>query len=467
MAGVFVVDDLSLLRELEALVLLPEEEREWQDQSLGETRRVVVSDCRLEEWPDLRFPAAEHLTVSFNLLSDIRFVESSKQLIHLDISHNRVTSLDALSSLTLLETLRFQNNQVRSLQPLSALTSLKEMNAEYNQIPWTEFQTVSNFRQLKILNTSHNTSCDSQEDFSVFVRLLSPSLVFLNGKFVENMSIDDQRATSIREMYDKAMIDSSKLVTASSSKGSECLQSQNKGRLAKELKKSSSVGAVSKQKSLVSTRLSNAISQSQIHLPATPMQEYSQTVKFGRGDFAPLALGIDSVGCGFLRWSRKSTLLAIEFNEITFHANYRMGSVAVDMISGVGTVFDQHGRVLLRVDTPIAYVIDALTNDVTHEFHRDKCTAENFQYKHDNLSILFDPNLWDLEVIVRLDIAVVSCSSQTGMRLRKKKESWRKRKQESTDPPVSELENLRAGAQSVVSELTELDSLLKNMFLGR
>ena len=469
MAGIFIVDDLPALSELVDLSSRPLEEPEWLGERLSEIRRVVICDCRLRDWPGLLFPEAAYLNVSFNQLSDARFLSTFRKLIHVDISHNQITHLDALASLTQVETLKLQNNRVDSLRPLLHLVLLKELNAEYNRLPWTEFQIISHFRQLKILNTSHNRSCDAQEFFPSFIFLNCPSLVFFNGNVVQAVDIDDQRATSIKETYDKAVLDiSHPRVTSRSVSEAELVPQERGGRFG--VKRSSSEAAVARHRearSLVSKRLAEAVSRGYERFPVIPSNEFSEVIRYGRGDHAPIAMGISADGYGFVRWSSKALTRAIEYEDNRLLANYRNGTVAMDVVEGAGRVFDERGRVLLRLDPRSAYIVDQLTNDTLQTFICGENADESFSYEHGDLSIRFDTKPWVLEVIVRTDVAEVSCSSKSGLHVIRKMEHRRKRKQKSSlAPSFSELENVRLGAQSVISDLAELDALLKNLTFG-
>ena len=469
MAGIFIVDDRPALRELVNLSLRPSEEQEWLGERLSEVRRAVVCDCRLKEWPDaLRLPEAAHLNVSFNQLTRVNFITTFSKLVHVDISHNQISHLDALASLTQVETLKFQNNRVESLRPLLQLCRLQELNAEYNRLPWNEFHIISQFKQLKILNTSHNESCDSQDLFPSFVFLNSPSLVFFNGNVVEAADIDDQRATFIKEAFDKAVLESSQPRMMRSF--SEIERSPPEKISRREMRRSSTVEAVHRQRgsrSLVSARLAEAVSSGHIRSPAISTNEFSQTIRYGRGELAPVAVGISADGCGFVRWSSKSLQRAIESDSSRVVANYRNGNVAVDLVEGAGRVFDELGRVVLRLDPHAAHVIDKLTNDTLQTFVCGDHADEGFSYNHSDLSVCFDPKSWVMEVVVQTDVAEVSFSSKCGLQVRRKMEHRKKRKQKYTlASSATELENVRLGAQCVISDLAELDTLLKNLSFG-
>ena len=174
--------------------------------------------------------------------------------------------------------------------------------------------------------------------------------------------------------------------------------------------------------------------------PSQLQPMYSQVVRFGEDESAPVALCLQSGGSGYARWSKNGPV-ACSFENGRIFSSYRGGAIAVVLDrEGNGSVMDTRGKCVLLVNASGTAKVMDKTGRVLSEERRgvagtgSEAGAEGdaseqpqsqtaSKWTFDGLSIEWLPASW--EIVVRFQNDRVACefSSVTGGRLLRDKKA--------------------------------------------
>jgi Leucine-rich repeat (LRR) protein len=89
-----------------------------------------------------------------NLISEIKGIESLKNLEVLSLKNNHISEIKGLDTLNNLKSLKLQFNEITKIKGLSRLKSLEKLNLSHNKI--LDINGLKQFSNLKSLNLSYN-----------------------------------------------------------------------------------------------------------------------------------------------------------------------------------------------------------------------------------------------------------------------------------------------------------------------
>lgn len=165
----------------------------------------------------LQFPYLLQLNLSFNNIKEIsqNFFSSMKLLQSLDLSHNKLINLDFLSLFSIenpeLKVLKLHSNQIESLYYLNSIKkeSIQELWLNSNKIAeWAEFQYLTNYTELKILNKNQNLT-DNKSNLNDYILYLCPNIKYLDMNEINSTlsnSISKDLSVDIKVMITQANV---------------------------------------------------------------------------------------------------------------------------------------------------------------------------------------------------------------------------------------------------------------------
>ncbi|CEG35549.1 tkl protein kinase [Plasmopara halstedii] len=184
--------------------------KENPHETLQSPFNVDLTGQRLTSWSELEgnLPSTiKNLNVSSNLLGEIAFTQTFKELESLTCSNASLTQL--MVNATSLKRLTASNNRLTSFKSITLPSSIEELDISENQLSdWSDFNMPSD---LQILNVSHNAFENiSGWDLSLATNLVSIDLssnkltsvvgaIFPRNLARLDLSNNDIRAFEIRE----------------------------------------------------------------------------------------------------------------------------------------------------------------------------------------------------------------------------------------------------------------------------
>ena len=148
---------------------------EIKEEKDEEEKNVTVADCKLKLAHKLNLvtandlssyitlPEIKKLNLANNKISSLKGLETLKELKELNACENLINDIKTdmdWSAFSKIQVLNLGYNQISDIEPLQKINSLRDLNVSYNLLEGAFTFNVSNMRNLKNADFSHNQYSD-------------------------------------------------------------------------------------------------------------------------------------------------------------------------------------------------------------------------------------------------------------------------------------------------------------------